>query len=183
MPLPDKLNLGCGPKRLAGHLNVDRVAAVRPDLVHDLDAHPYPLPDSAFSEVCAYDVIEHLADPVAFMREVWRLARPGAVLRITTPHYSCANAYTDPTHKLQLGLFSFDYFTAGHPWNYYGSEGFQIRHRHLVFTPSLPNRLVGRLANRWPARYEARWAWMFPAWFMYFELIAVKPSASAGRPA
>jgi len=36
------------------------------------------------------------------------------------------------------------------------------------------NRLVFRLANRFPERYERRWAWMFPAWFLYYELEVVK---------
>jgi hypothetical protein len=29
---------------------------------------------------------------------------------------------------------------------------------------------VWRLANRYPAAYERRWAWIFPAWYLYFEL-------------
>jgi hypothetical protein len=33
---------------------------------------------------------------------------------------------------------------------------------------------VFQLANRWPHEYERRWAWMFPAWFLYYELEVVK---------
>ena len=44
----------------------------------------------------------------------------------------------------------------------------------LMFQPSLTNRVVRRLANRYPAAYEQRWAWIFPAWFLYFELRVVK---------
>jgi SAM-dependent methyltransferase len=172
--LPARLNLGCGQKKLPGHLNVDRVASIQPDLVHDLDVHPYPLPDGAFEEICAYDVVEHVADVTVFMNEIWRVAQPGAVVKLTTPHFSCSNSYTDPTHRRHLGWSSFDYFTQGHQWNYYGSDGFEIRHRSLVFAPSLMNKLVGRLANRFPDRYEARWAWCFPAWFLYFELTVHK---------
>ena len=36
------------------------------------------------------------------------------------------------------------------------------------------NRVIFRLANRWPQEYERRWAWMFPAWFLYVELEALK---------
>jgi len=36
------------------------------------------------------------------------------------------------------------------------------------------NKLVRRLANRYPAAYERRWTWIFPAWFLYFELEVVK---------
>jgi hypothetical protein len=30
------------------------------------------------------------------------------------------------------------------------------------------------VARRWPRFYERRLAWVFPAWFLYFELEAVK---------
>jgi hypothetical protein len=30
------------------------------------------------------------------------------------------------------------------------------------------------LVRRWPDLYEHRLAWSFPAWFLYFELVAVK---------
>ncbi len=175
-PTLRKLNLGCGRKKLPGHLNVDRVVEVQPDLVHDLNVIPLPLPGGAFDEICAYDVVEHLDDLVAFMREVWRLAAPDARVLITTPHFSCANAFMDPTHQRQLSCFSFDYFTTGHPWNFYGSEGFALMQRQLIFTPTWTNKLVSRLANRFPRGYEQRWAWIFPAWFIYFELAVVKTS-------
>jgi hypothetical protein len=34
--------------------------------------------------------------------------------------------------------------------------------------------LIGAATNRSPAEYERRWAWIFPAWFLYFELEVVK---------
>jgi len=34
--------------------------------------------------------------------------------------------------------------------------------------------VVRRLANRFPKAYEERWAWILPAWFLYFELKAIK---------
>ena len=43
-----------------------------------------------------------------------------------------------------------------------------------MFRPSAVNTLIWRLANRFPVRYERRWAWLFPAWFLYFELEVVK---------
>src|SRR5687768_5493764 len=100
--LPRELNLGCGLKRRAGCVNVDRVVRVTPDLLWNLDAYPYPLPSSHFSRIYAGDVVEHLDSIPDFMKEVHRLAGAGCLVEITTPHFSCANSFTDPTHKHHL---------------------------------------------------------------------------------
>lgn len=175
----DVLNLGSGRKHMASALNVDVVADTSPDVVHDLNARPWPLPSGHFREVFAHDVIEHLADVVATMEEIHRVCRDGAVVRLTVPHFSCANAFTDPTHRHHFGWFSFHYFTGEHEFSFYSRARFRRRASRIVFRPTLLNKAVGRLANRYPERYERRWAWMFPAWFLYVELEVVK-SAHAG---
>ena len=71
----------------------------------------WPLPDDHFKTVFAYDVLEHLDDLVATMEDIHRVCQPGAVLTVTVPHFSCANAFTDPTHRHYFGLRSFNYFT------------------------------------------------------------------------
>ena len=172
--LPHGLNLGCGRKRREGCLNVDRSASVRPDLVWNLDEFPYPLPGSHFNHVYASDVVEHVANIPAFMGEVHRVSAPGAILEITTPHFSCSNSYTDPTHLHHLGYFSFDYFTPDNELNFYSDARFEAVERQIVFIPGPFNRIVQNLANRHPAAYEQRFAWVFPAWFMIFRLRAIK---------
>lgn len=48
-----------------------------------------------------------------------------------------------------------------------------------AFQPTLLNKIVRRLANHFPGSYERRWAWLFPAWYLYFELEVVKPDDAA----
>jgi SAM-dependent methyltransferase len=172
--LRTKLNLGCGLKQLPDHVNLDVVASVKPDVVHDLNRFPYPFADDRFDEIRAFDVIEHVADLPQVMREIWRMGRAGALVELTTPHFSCANSYIDPTHVRHLSSSSMDYFTAGHKFSFYGSEGFEVQAKQIIFQPTPVNRVVSRLAARWPEEYERRWAWMFPAWFLSFHLIVRK---------
>jgi SAM-dependent methyltransferase len=168
------LNLGCGKRPIPGAVNLDITPDTKPDVVHDLNRRPWPFPDGRFTEVHAYDVIEHLDDILGTMEEIHRVCRPGARVFITVPHYSCSNAFTDPTHRHYFGWFSFDYFTGEHGHDYYTRTRFRTRSRRLFFRPSPLNKLVWRLAARFPVSYERRWAWTFPAWFLSFELEVVK---------
>jgi SAM-dependent methyltransferase len=168
------LNLGCGRKHRPGAVNLDRTAASAPDVVHDLDVRPWPFPDDRFQQVFAFDVVEHLADVVAAMEELHRICRNGASIEITVPHFSSGNAFTDPTHRHFFSRFSFDYFDSTHAFAFYSAARFRVVRATLIFHPGLVNRLVSRLANRYPEKYEARWAWIFPAWFISVELRVVK---------
>ena len=170
----DVLNLGCGDRHRTDAINLDINPRVRPDVRADLDRVPWPFRDSAFREVFAHDVIEHLADVVVAMEEIHRVCADGAVVHITVPHFSSANAYSDPTHRHQFGWSSFHYFTGEHELDYARDGRFRRRTSHILFAPTLVNKLVWRLANRHPEAYERRWAWMFPAWFVYFELEVIK---------
>jgi SAM-dependent methyltransferase len=168
------LNLGCGLKHVPEAVNLDITRDTNPDVVHDLNQAPWPLPDNHFREVLAYDVIEHLEDFIAAMEEIHRVCSEGAVVRITVPHFSCANAYTDPTHRRLFGYFSFDYVTGENEIQFYSRARFRKLSSRMIFYPSLLNKLVWRLANRYPTGYEQRWAWIFPAWYLYFELEVTK---------
>jgi ubiquinone/menaquinone biosynthesis C-methylase UbiE len=168
------LNLGSGNKSFADAINLDNTSRTNPDVVKDLDQTPWPFADNSFTEVRAYDVIEHLQDILKTMEEIHRVCRSGASVKITVPHFSSGNAFTDPTHLHFFSKFSMDYFTEGHPTAFYSPARFRVRAANIQFYPSLANRIIRRLANRWPQRYEQRWAWMFPAWFMFYDLEVVK---------
>jgi len=169
------LNLGCGLKHLPEAVNLDQYPGVNPDVVHNLNETPWPFADGQFAEVLAYDVLEHCDDVIAAMEEIHRICSDNAVVRITVPHFSCMNAFTDPTHRHFFGWSSFHYVTGERDLSFYTSKRFRRRTTRIVFFPGLVNKLVHRLANRYPETYEKRWAWIFPAWFLYFELEVIKP--------
>src|ERR1051325_5322912 len=93
------LNLGCGRRRVEGAVNIDVTEETRPDVVHDLNVRPWPFPDDSFDEGLAHDVVEHLGETIATREEVPRVCRHGARVLMTVPHFSCSNAFTDPTHR------------------------------------------------------------------------------------
>lgn len=49
------------------------------------DAAPIPLEDGRVNKVIAMEVLEHVADPAAFMAELVRVAKPGSLFLLTVP--------------------------------------------------------------------------------------------------
>jgi hypothetical protein len=97
-----KLNLGCGNRHLPGYCNIDKFAEASPDLVVDLEDLPWPLATDSADEVVLSHVLEHLGrDSDTFLgivRELWRVCRNGASVRITVPHPRHHDFLQDPTH-------------------------------------------------------------------------------------
>ena len=50
------------------------------------DGQRLPFADATFDSVLASEVIEHLPDDTAGLREIWRVLRPGGKLAISVPH-------------------------------------------------------------------------------------------------
>lgn len=81
-----KLHIGCGDHRLEGWRNVDIVAAPTVDVLADC-VRGLPFRDGSAAFIHCEDLIEHLdaAGGAAFLRECFRVLRPGGVLRLLTP--------------------------------------------------------------------------------------------------
>lgn len=51
-----------------------------------------PYPDGTFSAACAVEVVEHLEDQFHFVRELYRVVRPGGRVIVTTPNLLNVNS-------------------------------------------------------------------------------------------
>ncbi len=65
------------------HNGVKGYRAVEPDVLWD--GRTIPLPDASVDSAMATEVLEHCPEPVAVLREVLRVLRPGGTLFITVP--------------------------------------------------------------------------------------------------
>jgi SAM-dependent methyltransferase len=120
------LDIGCGRKKLAGSIGLDRLPLEGVDVVHDLNQYPYPFPKDTFDFIRLSHVIEHVSSVLRTMEEVYRIARDGAEVEIVTPHYTDASSWQDPTHTWHLNSGSFDFFQQDHQSNYYSEARFQL---------------------------------------------------------
>jgi SAM-dependent methyltransferase len=112
------LDVGCGP----GTITIDLAARVAPGHVVGVDAsaeivaqasaaaaadragglhvrfevadaYALPFPDDAFDVVHAHQVLQHLTDPVAALREMRRVARPGGIVAVRDSDYAAMTWY------------------------------------------------------------------------------------------
>jgi ubiquinone/menaquinone biosynthesis C-methylase UbiE len=121
----DLLDVGCGP----GTITVDLARRVAPGRVLALDISPDPLdearalarqqgvavtfdvgdvyalylPDDSFDVVHAHQVLQHLTDPVAALREMARVCRPGGVVAVRDADYA-AKILFPPDEQLDRWL-------------------------------------------------------------------------------
>src|SRR2546430_775555 len=52
------------------------------------DAQALPFAEESFDVIVSCETIEHVLDVQRALREIWRVARPGARLLLTTPNYA-----------------------------------------------------------------------------------------------
>jgi SAM-dependent methyltransferase len=83
---------------------LDMEPSTKPDIVHDLERLPWPMDDSFFDEVRAYEVLEHFGQQgdfkafFAHFGELWRILKPGGRLYASCPAYDSVWAFGDPGH-------------------------------------------------------------------------------------
>jgi hypothetical protein len=85
-----------------GWINVDREQNAAADQIVDLETLPWPWADNSVGAVKMHHVLEHLGETtklfLGIMKELYRVARPGAMITITVPHPRSDEFINDPTH-------------------------------------------------------------------------------------
>ena len=108
-----KLNIGSGPSKFDGFLNVDYDDNFSPDYVLDIGRDVWPWADDSVSEVKAHHVLEHLGDPDFFhcLKELYRVCKSGTEIEVLVPHHRHDVFLNDPTHKRPITIDGMNLFS------------------------------------------------------------------------
>ncbi|MCL5018846.1 MAG: class I SAM-dependent methyltransferase [Candidatus Pacearchaeota archaeon] len=106
-----KLNLGCGDDYKEGWINVDFRKNVKTEVIHDLNKIPYPFKENSIDLVYMRQVLEHVDRPINVLKELSRICKNGARIKIYVPH---ANSYAHISGIEHRGLFTEHTFSKHH---------------------------------------------------------------------
>ncbi len=121
-----KLNLGCAKQTMKGYNNLDfnnKLPGV--DIKQNLNKHPWKsIKDNTYDEVYAKFILEHTADNIADMDDLWRICKNGAIIKIWVPHEFSSLVWSGMGHIRGYNLTAFDCFKEGTECDHYADARF-----------------------------------------------------------
>jgi len=83
-----KLDIGCGNHKQPGYIGVDMFPGEDVDVVCDVEHKKLPFEDSTVEEVYTRHFLEHVDDFDFVLREIHRVCKDGAFVKIEVPHFT-----------------------------------------------------------------------------------------------
>ncbi len=131
LPLGCVLDVGCGAGGVAAEIRrrgVQRLVGIERDaaaaaaarsicdevVVDDAPAAVRTLPDRSFDTVVCYDLLEHLYDPAAVLRDLHRVVVAGGRLHVSVPNARHASLFRDLYLKGTFGYTPFGHRDSTH---------------------------------------------------------------------
>ncbi len=166
-----KLNLGCGNYKKEGYINCDISFDVNPDMCFDLNKG-IPIENNSVEEAYMSHVLEHFHEPIEILKEIYRVCKNRAIIKIKVPYFSHESAFSMLDHYHQFTWTSFDALEKEHICHWQSVGNFKITKKILrwrkIFKP------LELLFNLFPRLYQELFCWIFPAKELEIELEVVK---------
>ena len=184
------IELGCGPYKRTGSIGIDALKVHNVDIVANLEEGLPFIPDNSVDEVYSSHFLEHIKNIDSLLKEIHRILKPTGIHKAIVPHFSNPYYYSDFTHNIFFGLYSFDYYATEHSKlrrtvpNFYNTIKFNITERKLIFKSQfivrqLTKKIISRffnLNNYMRELYEECFTGLIQCSEIYFEMTPEKHS-------
>jgi O-antigen biosynthesis protein len=127
------IDLGSAHNKPDGYLGLDQHPGPGVDIVATLPDR-IDLPESSVGVIRAVDFLEHVADKVALINELYRLLAHGGLLLSQTPSTDGRGAFQDPTHVAFYNENSFWYYTEANYRNFVPEIKAKFQSSRLITT-------------------------------------------------
>lgn len=182
-----KLNVGCGNDLKEGYINLD-VVEYGDNVKHDLNTFPYPFERNTFDEIFCSHILEHLDNFHNTVTELYRIAKPDAIIIVYAPFFLNTKFFGEPDHKIPFSIRTFDNYEwlgerrlkfyekwkLHHRTNYEGKAQFEILEKRFNVSNFSVLKWMNFIVNIEPVLYERFLAGIFSPEEVYFKLRVVK---------
>lgn len=149
------LDVGCRDRKETHFTGINDRKFEGVDIVHNLEAFPYPFPNESCLTIKAAHVIEHIKPWLAFdwFDEMWRLLIPNGQLAVSAPFANSQGFFNDPTHITYINEATFQHLDPNYPlykqhepkpwkidfasWQYGGNIEAILRKRSITETKNI----------------------------------------------
>lgn len=160
-----KLNLGCGSDIRKDYVNLDIINREGVDVVHNLEVFPYPFEDNTFDEVISFHVIEHIEHIDELFKELERICKRGAIIKIVVPYFASPSYNIDPSHKRKYNYQTLEAYTQNTSYPY--KLNYIINKRRLTYLSCIDfmksrTKIIDFIINLSPTVYQRIFVYLLP---------------------
>ncbi len=146
----NKLNVGCGKRRIEGALNIDIDPDSEANMLMDMSKVPWLWRDDSIDEIYMFHFLEHCPNHKEILSECYRILKPQGKLHITVPHSSSAVPIGCLHHYRTYSYNSLkDYL-----------KNFRTVHQRIVWLPHWEWLPIQWLIDLCPIFFERIWCYL-----------------------
>ena len=168
-----KLNLGCGTDIKKGFVNIDKYEHLPGVTNCDLNLS-LPYSNNSVDYIHCEHLLYYLDNPADFLRDLYRICKPKAKVKLIVTHFSLPMAYAE----LRTRKSGYSYYSFGHEsFNKEFYYKFKVLNKRINFTRinyKWLNIFFNPLINLCPTIYERFFCYILPASEIIFDLEVTK---------
>ena len=176
------LDIGCGAKKLeiegAKVIGLDFYDNTLADVLCDLEEGELPFKDNEFDGIHTNHTLEHIRNIIPLVDEMWRVVKPGGIIKIWVPYFASSLAHSSLDHVTFFSYTTFYVYREEDPTHYlWEPTTFKVKSQYNWsghFGLRTIGKVIGFIINKIPRIYQRLFCFILPTEEVYFELEVVK---------